>query len=181
MLKGEWKIELSMQISFISSTNEETDIMHSKSDNIEIMRGIDTNNIVNRLIESFKQRYHEGLETRMRGSSYVFNHIKLLKYHFHKISLSRGSSYIPTLDWIANKKCTINPKNTKDNRCYLYAIVIVLNYHEIPNHPERIYNLVPFIPNYDWSEINIPAGPKEYSDFEKKCHYYIKYIILRIP
>ena len=181
MLKGEWKIQLSMQISFISPTNEETDIMHSKSDNIEIMRGIDTNNIVNRLIESFKQRYHEGLETRMRGSSYVFNHIKLLKYHFHKVSLSRGSSYIPTLDWIANKKCTINPKNTKDNRCYLYAIVIVLNYHEIPNHPERIYNLVPFIPNYDWSEINIPAGPKEYSDFEKKCHYYIKYIILRIP
>ena len=33
MLKGEWKIQLSMQISFISPTNEETDIMHSKSDN----------------------------------------------------------------------------------------------------------------------------------------------------
>ena len=31
MLKGEWKIQLSMQISFISPTNEETDIMHSKS------------------------------------------------------------------------------------------------------------------------------------------------------
>ena len=127
MLKGEWKIQLSMQVSFISPINEETDIMHSKSDNIEIMRGIDTNNIVNRLIESFKQRYHEGLETRMRGSSYVFHHDKLLEYHFHKISISRGSSYIPTLDWIANKKCTINPKNTKDNRCYLYAIVIALS------------------------------------------------------
>ena len=60
MLKGEWKIQLSMQISFISSTNEETDIMHSKSDNIEIMRGRDTNDIVNMLIESFKQRYQEG-------------------------------------------------------------------------------------------------------------------------
>ena len=60
MLKGEWKIQLSMQISFISSTNEETDIMHSKSDNIEIMRGRDTNDIVNMLTESFKQRYQEG-------------------------------------------------------------------------------------------------------------------------
>ena len=30
MQKGEWKIQLSMQISFISSTNEESDTMHSK-------------------------------------------------------------------------------------------------------------------------------------------------------
>ena len=50
VLKGEWKIQLSMQISFISPTNEETDIMHSKSDNIEIMRGRSTDEIVNMLI-----------------------------------------------------------------------------------------------------------------------------------
>ena len=50
MLKGECKIQLSMQISFISPTNEETDIMHSKSDNIEIMRGRSTDEIVNMLI-----------------------------------------------------------------------------------------------------------------------------------
>ena len=104
ILKGEWKIQLSMQISFISLTNEETDIMHSKSDNIEIMRASSTNDILNRLIETFKQRYQEGLENRMRGSSYVFNHVKHLEYHFHKISISRGSSYIPTPEWIANKK-----------------------------------------------------------------------------
>ena len=110
-----------MQVSFISPINEETDIMHSKSDNVEIMRGRSTNDILNRLIETFKQRYQEGLETRMRGSNYVFNQVKPLEYRFHKISINRGSSYIPTLDWIANKKCTINPKNIKDNRCYLYA------------------------------------------------------------
>ena len=168
MQKGEWKIQLSMQISFISLTNEESDTMHSKSDNIEIMRGLSTDDIVNRLIKSFTQRYQEGLETRKRGSSYVFNHVKLLEYHFHKISLSRGSSYIPTLEWIANKKCTINPKNTKDNRCYLYAIVTALKYPKIASHPEIISNLIPFITNYNWGEINFPAGPKEYSDFEKK-------------
>ena len=168
MQKGEWKIQLSMQISFISLINEESENMHSKSDNIEIMRGLSTDDIVNRLIKSFPKRYPEGLETRTRGSSYVFNHVKLLEYHFHKISLSRGSSYMTTLEWIANKKCTINPKNTKDNRCYLYAIVIALNYPKIASHSERISNLIPFIPNYNWSEINFPAGPKEYSDFEKK-------------
>ena len=35
MLKGEWKIQLSMHISFISVTSEESDTMHSKSDNNE--------------------------------------------------------------------------------------------------------------------------------------------------
>ena len=34
MLKGEWKIQPSMQISFISLIKEETDIMHSKSENV---------------------------------------------------------------------------------------------------------------------------------------------------
>ena len=42
MLKGEWKIQLSIQVSFISLTNEESDIMHSKSDNVEIMSGRST-------------------------------------------------------------------------------------------------------------------------------------------
>ena len=86
MLKGEWKIQLSIQVSFISPVNEETDIMHSKSDNVEIMRGRSTNDILNMLIETFKQRYQEGLETKMQGSNYVFSHVKLLEYHFHKIS-----------------------------------------------------------------------------------------------
>ena len=148
------------------------------------MRGIDTNNVLNRLIESFIQRYQDGLETRMRGTSYVHNQVKLLEYHFHKISLRRGSWYIPTLEWIANEKCSINPKNTKDNRCYLYAIVTALNYNNVPNRPGRTSNLVPFIPNYNWGVINFPPGPKEYSDFEKnngsKRNLTLKLLILNM-
>ena len=113
MLKGEWKIQLSMQVSFISLTNEESDIMHSKSDNVEIMSGRSTDIIVDELINSFKQRYQEGLENRMRGSSYVFNHVKLLEYNLHKISLSRDSSYIPTLQWIANKNVLLTLRTQK--------------------------------------------------------------------
>ena len=50
------------------------------------------------------QRYQEGLETKMKGSGYIFDHVNLLEYHFHKISLNRGSSYIPSTDWLYNKK-----------------------------------------------------------------------------
>ena len=49
----------------------------------------------------------------MKGSSFTFEHIDLLEYHLHKISLNRGSSYIESPEWIQNKRVTINPKNTK--------------------------------------------------------------------
>ena len=54
MTCGEWKIQLIMQITFISSLGtREFRIMHSKSDNAEIMSGIETDDIINELFESF--------------------------------------------------------------------------------------------------------------------------------
>ena len=51
---GEWKIQLIMQINFFSSLdNNKFRIMHTKSNNIEIMNGTETNDIINKLFESF--------------------------------------------------------------------------------------------------------------------------------
>ena len=97
----------------------------------------------------------------MRGSSFTFDHVDLLEYHLNKISLNRGSSYIKSPEWIKNKGVTINPKNTKDNNCFQYAIIDVLNYHNIDNHPEKISNLRPFINNYNWKDIEFPANSKD--------------------
>ena len=59
---GEWKIQLTMKINFISSKDsEETRTMHTKSDNIETMMGSETDDVINELIDSFLQRYQEGL------------------------------------------------------------------------------------------------------------------------
>ena len=49
---------------------------------------------INELFSSFFKRYQEGLETKMKESSFVFERVDLLEYHLHKISLKRGSSYI---------------------------------------------------------------------------------------
>ena len=86
---------------------------------------------------------------------------------FHTIEIKRGSSYIDSPQWLKNKKATINPKNTKDNHCFLYAIVIAVNHKEITNHPERIAKLIPFIPKYNWDDIDFPAGRKEWKTFER--------------
>ena len=130
--RSEWKIQLSMQIIFVSFTDvNETLVMHTKSDNIVIMNGIETNDIINEFYDSFDTRYQEGLETKVKGSSYTFERVDLLEYHFHKISLNRASSNINSPKWIKNKKVTINPKNTNDNRCFQYAITAALNYEKI--------------------------------------------------
>ena len=165
--KGEWKIQLSMRIIFVSFTDaNETREMHTKSDNITIMSGIETDDVINELFNSFRRRYQEGLQTKMKGSSFTFERIDLLEYHLHKISLNRGSSYIEFPEWIHNKGATINPKNTKDNNCFQYAIIAALNHHNINNHPERISKLKPFIDNYNWKDIEFPSNSKDWRKFE---------------
>ena len=131
------------------------------------MNGTDTDNAIIELINSFTKRYQEGLETKMKGSSYIFERVDLLEYHLHKISLNRGSSYIESPTWLKNKKVVINPQNIKDNKCSQYAIIAALNYQNIDHHSERTSKLKPFIDNYNWDNIDFPSGYKYSSAFEK--------------
>ena len=90
--KGEWKIQLTAEINFTSlkPDSDETRIMHTKSDNTEIMIGSDTNEVIKELFKSFLQRYQEGFQEKMRSSDFEFDDIHLLYYDFNKISLNRG-------------------------------------------------------------------------------------------
>ena len=179
--KGEWKIQLTMQIIFVSITDaNETREMHTKSDNVEIMSGIETSDAINEFFHSFAKRYQEELQTKMKGSSFTFQRIDLLEYHLYKISLNRGSSYINSPEWIKNKGKTINPKNTKDNNCFQYSITAALNYQNIDHHPERISKLKPFINNYNWKDIEFPSHSKDWRKFEQN-NKTIALNILYIP
>ena len=44
--------------------------MHTKSNNIEIMVGSETDEIIKELFKSLLQRYQEGLEESMKGSEF---------------------------------------------------------------------------------------------------------------
>ena len=139
--------------------------MHAKTDNIEIMTGTDTSDAIDELIDSFMKRHQEGLETKMRGSSFTFERIDSFEYHLHKICLNRETSCIKSLKWLENKGVTINPRNTKNNKCFQYAIIAALNHQNINHHPERISKLTPFIDNCDWTEIEFPAHLKDWRQF----------------
>ena len=61
----------------------------------------------------------------------------------------------------------INPKNN-DNKCFQYSITVALNHQNIGNNPERISNIKPFTDNYNWKDIDFPAGIKDWKKSEQK-------------
>ena len=66
-----------------------------------------------------------------RGSRFTHDSVGLFYYHFQRIDIRRGESYIMSPDWIASKKATINLKNEKDNECFKQSIIAGLNYNKI--------------------------------------------------
>ena len=159
--QGEWKVRLTIAINFISSKedSDETRTMHTQSDNIEMMMGSETDEITEELFKSLLQRYQAGLVESMRGSEFISDNVDALCYNLNKISLSRGGSYIDSLEWLKNKKATINPKKD-DGKCFQYALTVALNYEQIKIHPERISNIKPFIYQYNWKENDFPSNKK---------------------
>ena len=106
-----------------SIDNDEQHVMHSKSDNIEIVIINETDKIIAKLFDSIKNRYQNNLESMSR-SEFAFNYFHLLYYKCHKTNANRGGSYKGRLNWIKKERATINFINKKDSiRCQYFVTV----------------------------------------------------------
>ena len=179
-LKGEWKVQLTTEINFISLKpgSSETRIMHTRSDNIEIMFGDDNDDIIEQLFRSLLQKYEENLQNKMRGSNFEFDGVNFLYCDFNKISVNRGGSYIDSPKWLKDKKSTINPKNN-DNKCFQYAVTLALIIDRIKKDPQRISKIKPFIDQYNWKDIEFPPTSKDWRKLELNSKVALN--ILYIP
>ena len=105
-----WKIQINMHVNFFPSRDTgEIRTIYTWSNNVNIMQGRDTNDIIKKIFESFLCDYQEKLKI-IKGIDFVFESVDLLDYKLH----SRGGSYIKSPKWLENKKATINPKNDDD-------------------------------------------------------------------
>ena len=155
-----------MSINFISSKDfGEIRTMHTKSHNIEIMMGNETDEIIEEFFKSLLDRYQEGLEESMGGIEFAFGSFDLLYYKLHKISLNRAGSNIDSSQWLENKKAIIHPKN-KDDKSFQYAETAALDHENIKNNPEVISKIIPFIDQYNWKEIDFSSHKKDWRKFE---------------
>ena len=68
-----WKIQLNMNLSFISLTDSNIrQTMSSKSGNVEILDTVDNNAVIDELFDTFLERYQGWLKTKMTGSTNFF-------------------------------------------------------------------------------------------------------------
>ena len=79
-------------------------------------------------------------------------------------------------DWIKNKNGTINPINNKDNRCFQYAVTVLLNHEEIKKDLQSKTRMKLFIDKYNWEGINYPSE----NDDWKKCEENVLTINLNV-
>ena len=83
---------------------EEIRFIYSPSNNVEILMGSKTDDIINELFESLLQRFPEVRETsNNKESEFIHESVGLLYYCFHKIDLKRSGSYVDSPEWLKNK------------------------------------------------------------------------------
>ena len=120
-----------MHVNFISSRDTgEIRTYYIWSDNVSIMKGKTSNDIIIESFDSFLYNYQKELKN-IRESDFVFESLDLLDYKLHRVRLKRGGSYIKSPKWLENKKAVINPKNENDDECLRWLIICALNYNEI--------------------------------------------------
>ena len=166
--KGEWIIQLTAKINFISSIldSNETRIMYTKSINVEFIIGSDTNEVIEDLFKSLLQGYQENLQEKTKGSGFAFDGVNSLYYDLNKTSLDRGGSHIKSERWLEEKQATINPQNKKDDKCFQYPLTAALDYEKINNNRHRISKIKPFIDQYNRNEIDFPSTGKDWKKSE---------------
>ena len=81
---------------YFKYTNER--LIPSKGGTIEIMTFDKADEVVQELFESLLSKYKIGLETRMKGSNFIFNCVNLLHYKCHEIILKHGGLYVHSPD-----------------------------------------------------------------------------------
>ena len=144
--KGEWKLQLSAEISFVSQKpdSDETHVMYTRSFCEEIMSGSETEEIIEKLVMRVLQKYQDNLQNKMKGSDFIFNGVNYLFYDLNRITISKGGSYIESPKWLKDKKCTINQKNNY-NKCFQYAKTLALNFNNIDKHHQEYQKLNPLL------------------------------------
>ena len=127
-----------------------------------VYRGNDLDQIVGGMIANMKFQIEN---PALLNSRFVFDEVLYLDTNFHRLNLTRGSSYLPLSPWLAKQKAIINPNND-DNECFKWAVIAALEFPNIESHPERLSNLTKFSNNYDWSGLEFPVSTKDIWLFE---------------
>ena len=154
------RVQTTTWIRFIKDNDRVELAFNSRMTNVH--RGSDSDQIVNEMIAHMKTQIDN---PALLNSRFKFDEVLFLNANFHRLNLTRGSSYLLLPDWLARKKVIINPHND-DEECFKWAVIAAENVGM--KDPQRVSNLRKFLDNYDWSGLEFPVSIKDISVFEIK-------------
>ena len=102
----------------------------------------------------------------MPESGFSLDKIMHLHINFHRLALTRGSSYTELPKWTKSKKAVINTQS-KDEECFKWAVIAALHHEEIKKDHQRISRLRPYENQYNWKGLEFPVWIKKIDKFEK--------------
>ena len=85
----------------------------------QFFQGTDNNDLIERMLAYIKAQIEN---PKFPESGFTLDKIMHLYINFHRLLLTRGSSYTELLEWMQNEKAVINPKN-KDEECFKWAVI----------------------------------------------------------
>ena len=129
----------------------------------EFFQSSDNNDLIKRMLAYIKTQTEN---PKFFESDFSLDKIMHLYINFHRLALTRGSSYIGLPEWTQNKKAVINPQN-KDEECFKWAVIEALHHEEIKHNPERISLLRPYENQHNWKGLEFPVSIKKIDKFEK--------------
>ena len=124
-----------------------------------VHRGSNLGEIIDGMIAHMKTQIEN---PALLNSRFVFDEVLLLDVNFHRLNLTRGSSFIKLPNWLAKKGAIVNPKN-KDPESFKWAVIAVDNRCR---NPQRISKLKEFEGNYDWTGLTFPVSTENIEEFE---------------
>ena len=123
----------------------------------------DKSEIVTAMIEHMAQQIEN---PALRNSKFVFDRVLHMDIDFHRLNLTRGSSYVPLPDWLTKKKAIINPKNS-DMECFKWAVIAAMKWEEINRDHQRVSELKRYEGEFDWSGLEFPVSLRDINKFER--------------
>ena len=128
------------------------------------MAGVFRSNDLDQIVDEMITHMMEQIENpALINSRFRFDQVLFLDVSFHRLNLTRGSSYLPLLDWFAQKKAIINPQN-EDEEYFKWAVIAAERVGM--KDPQRISDLRKFSNNYDLSGLRFPMATKDIKVFE---------------
>ena len=117
---------------------------------------------IERLNEKMQNYTDKGSEWKIFRILKIF--FKITKYS--EIMRLSGHSYIPTPITLQSKHAIVNVKNYSDNLCFLYSVLAVRKYNDIPHHRDRVVNYIPFLSELVYNESDMPMKLSNIPIFE---------------